>query len=265
MTPIEIISDFQWTTTTIIRGVRKWEKQVKWLIKDFASLWFLQQFPPRYPESDLNNRFGDGYNGNRYGSGYDGNNYQNPYDAEYERRMRIETEKLRQLMIEFDKKNSAECTLNVAAQWNFETNVNEVTQLEAVSTKFFPATADIDLNTASHSRSYPIIEIFSMLTRMSCAVGNDNCWFLGNRTRDCDCSRFHWFTDVYFQLTAQQRYSDYMRSIFDQLKNIDQSSIYDEKLYRQVKLLSSIGPSALPADQLDRVGLSACFQKNDWR
>lgn len=36
-------------------------------------------------------------------------------------------------MIEIDQKNSAECTLNVAAQWNFETNVNEVTQLDAVS------------------------------------------------------------------------------------------------------------------------------------
>jgi peptidyl-dipeptidase A len=45
-----------------------------------------------------------------------------------------------------------------------------------------------------------------------------------------------------------------MRSIWEQIKLIDQSSIFDEKLYRQVKLLSSIGPSALPADQLDRVG-----------
>ena len=45
-----------------------------------------------------------------------------------------------------------------------------------------------------------------------------------------------------------------MRSIWDQIKLIDKSSVYDEKLYRQVKLLASIGPSALPADQLDRVG-----------
>lgn len=49
-------------------------------------------------------------------------------------------------MIEIDQKNSAECTLNVAAQWNFETNVNEVTQLEAVSEWFFPDISDIDLN-----------------------------------------------------------------------------------------------------------------------
>jgi peptidyl-dipeptidase A len=45
-----------------------------------------------------------------------------------------------------------------------------------------------------------------------------------------------------------------MRSIWEQIKLIDRSSIYDEELYRQVKLLASIGPSALPADQLDRVG-----------
>lgn len=58
-----------------------------------------------------------------------------------------------------------------------------------------------------------------------------------------------------FQLNAQQRYSDYMRSIWEQVKLIDQSSVFDENLYRQVKLLASIGPSALPPDQLDRVGL----------
>jgi hypothetical protein len=44
-----------------------------------------------------------------------------------------------------------------------------------------------------------------------------------------------------------------MRHIFDQVKNIDSGLIYDEKLYRQLKLLASAGPSALPADQLDRV------------
>jgi len=61
------------------------------------------------------------------------------------------------------------------------------------------------------------------------------------------------------QLTAQQRYSDYMHSVWEQIKTIDQSSIYDEKLYRQIKLLAAIGPSALPPDQLDRVGgLFAC-------
>lgn len=37
------------------------------------------------------------------------------------------------------------------------------------------------------------------------------------------------------------------------MKQIDQNRIYDEQLYRQVKFMSNIGPSALPPDQLDRV------------
>lgn len=88
------------------------------------------QFPPQYPQNNYNTRYGDGFDNNGY-------NAQNPYDAEYEQRIRVETEKLRQLLIEVDKKNSQECTLNVAAQWTFETNVNEVTQLEAVSITSF--------------------------------------------------------------------------------------------------------------------------------
>lgn len=73
---------------------------------------------------------------------------QNPYDIEYERKIRVETEKLRQLMVEIDTKNSAECTLNVAAQWNFEINVNEVSQVAAVSVRHLVTAvcADIDLN-----------------------------------------------------------------------------------------------------------------------
>ncbi|CAG9809927.1 unnamed protein product [Chironomus riparius] len=173
---------------------------------------FNNRRPQQFPQSNINNknnaneRYGSSLNNqygnnndpnNRYGinnnnnNGYlnnfnvnDGYNNQNPYDIEYERRIRVETEKLRQLLLEIDKKHSSECTLNVAAQWNFETNVNEVSQLEA--------------------------------------------------------------------LTAQQRYSDFMRYIFDQTKTIDSSAINDEKLYRQLKLLSNVGPAALPADQLDR-------------
>lgn len=65
--------------------------------------------------------------------------------------MRAETERLRQLLIEIDKKNSEECSLNVAAQWNFETNVNEGTQLDAVSVRApfsrqYNKRHDIDLN-----------------------------------------------------------------------------------------------------------------------
>lgn len=67
-------------------------------------------------------------------NGFDyNNNNNNQFDAEYERKIRIENEKLKQLLYEIDKKSSEECTLNVAAQWNFETNVNEATQAAAVS------------------------------------------------------------------------------------------------------------------------------------
>lgn len=40
---------------------------------------------------------------------------------------------IRGLLQALDVQSSQQCTNNVAAQWNFETNVNQVTQLEAVS------------------------------------------------------------------------------------------------------------------------------------
>lgn len=40
---------------------------------------------------------------------------------------------IRALLQALDVQASQQCTNNVAAQWNFETNVNEATQLEAVS------------------------------------------------------------------------------------------------------------------------------------
>lgn len=55
-------------------------------------------------------------------------------------------------------------------------------------------------------------------------------------------------------MAAQQRYSDFQRTVWEQMKRVDASKIYDPKLYRQVRLMSIIGPSALPPDQLDRVG-----------
>uniref|UniRef100_A0A2M4BCM7 Angiotensin-converting enzyme n=1 Tax=Anopheles marajoara TaxID=58244 RepID=A0A2M4BCM7_9DIPT len=114
--------------------------------------------------------------------------YRNPeeerYRAENERRFRAETEKLRSFLAEIDRKSSLECSLNVAAQWNFETNINDATQVEA--------------------------------------------------------------------LAAQQRYNDFQRLLWDQMRRIDQTKIFDDKLYRQVRLMSIIGPSALPPDQLDR-------------
>ncbi|XP_058056752.1 angiotensin-converting enzyme [Anopheles bellator] len=106
------------------------------------------------------------------------------YRAENERRFRAEMEKLRSFLADIDRKSSLECSLNVAAQWNFETNINDATQVEALS--------------------------------------------------------------------AQQRYNDFQRLLWDQMRRIDQTKIFDDKLYRQVRLMSIIGPSALPPDQLDR-------------
>ncbi|XP_065079551.1 angiotensin-converting enzyme [Ochlerotatus camptorhynchus] len=111
--------------------------------------------------------------------------FQGPFrSAEEERRFRAETEKLRSFLADIDRKSSLECSLNVGAQWNFETNVNEATQVEAIA--------------------------------------------------------------------AQQRYNDFQRLLWDQMSRVDQSKIFDEKLYRQVRLMSTIGPSALPPDQIDR-------------
>lgn len=44
---------------------------------------------------------------------------------------------IRQLLQALDQQASQQCTNNVAAQWNFETNVNQETQLEAVSRKLY--------------------------------------------------------------------------------------------------------------------------------
>lgn len=42
---------------------------------------------------------------------------------------------IKRLLQALDVQASQQCTNNVAAQWNFESNVNEHTQLEAVSLK----------------------------------------------------------------------------------------------------------------------------------
>lgn len=69
-------------------------------------------------------------------SGYVGSNPNYPGSDVFDpnRQHSIETERVRRLLVEIDHKSSQECTANVVAQWNFETNVNEVTQTDAVST-----------------------------------------------------------------------------------------------------------------------------------
>ncbi|XP_055902630.1 angiotensin-converting enzyme isoform X1 [Eupeodes corollae] len=79
----------------------------------------------------------DRYQPNRFNSSdrYNLNNDQineDRYRFEQERRSQIEMEKLRNFVVETDHQGSQECTENVAAQWNFETNVNDFTQNEAL-------------------------------------------------------------------------------------------------------------------------------------
>ncbi|XP_055305685.1 probable serine/threonine-protein kinase clkA [Sitodiplosis mosellana] len=54
-------------------------------------------------------------------------------------------------------------------------------------------------------------------------------------------------------ILAQQRYSQFQRELWEKIQTIDKSHIYDDKLYRQVRFMSIIGPNALPPDQFDRV------------
>lgn len=56
-----------------------------------------------------------------------------PYDDGFVERFRVENENLQKFLNEVDQKSSHECQINVAAQWHFENNVNEATQLDAVS------------------------------------------------------------------------------------------------------------------------------------
>lgn len=55
------------------------------------------------------------------------------YRLELERKNRIEDANLRRILDDVDKLSSSECFNNVAAQWTFETNVNEATQQASVN------------------------------------------------------------------------------------------------------------------------------------
>lgn len=87
---------------------------------------------------DRNNRF---YNQNDRQNNFDPNQdrfnlnqrYMERQNFQQERLYQVEMEKLKNFLLEIDQKSSLECTTNVAAQWNFETNVNGYTQAEAVS------------------------------------------------------------------------------------------------------------------------------------
>lgn len=116
----------------------------------------LPRDPPFYRNENDRNRYGNGYpytnNPNGDGRPYyqndnnfdrappggqfpDGNPFEQDEQAriEQERRYRIEEANLRRILADVDEQSAIECSLNVGAQWNFETNVNDVAQQQAVS------------------------------------------------------------------------------------------------------------------------------------
>ncbi|XP_048007356.1 angiotensin-converting enzyme-like [Leguminivora glycinivorella] len=112
----------------------------------------------------------------------------NPYDIRGngidDRLERVNIQQVREFLAQADEQASKECTNNVAAQWNFETEVTDATQHAA--------------------------------------------------------------------LDAQQRYTLFQRGLWETAQQIPKGGIRDFPTYRQLRLLSIIGPAALPPDQLDR-------------
>ncbi|XP_013187397.1 angiotensin-converting enzyme [Amyelois transitella] len=96
----------------------------------------------------------------------------------------VNVQQIRDFLVKADEQASKECTNNVAAQWNFETDVNDATQHAA--------------------------------------------------------------------LDAQQRYTLFQRGLWEAAQQIPRQAVRDYGTFRQLRLLSIIGPSALPPDQLDR-------------
>uniref|UniRef100_A0A8D8R5L9 Angiotensin-converting enzyme n=1 Tax=Cacopsylla melanoneura TaxID=428564 RepID=A0A8D8R5L9_9HEMI len=91
---------------------------------------------------------------------------------------------IERVLAQIDEASTAQCAANVHAQWDFETNVNEVTQLKA--------------------------------------------------------------------LEQQVQYSDFQRKVHDIVNQINPDVIQNERTWRQLRYLATIGPTALPPDQLDR-------------
>ncbi|XP_063823944.1 angiotensin-converting enzyme [Ostrinia nubilalis] len=115
----------------------------------------------------------------------------NPYDFNRgvtnsidDRFHQVNLQQVRDFLLKADDQASKECTNNVAAQWNFETDVNDATQHAA--------------------------------------------------------------------LDAQQRYTLFQRGLWEAAQQVPRGAIRDYSTFRQLRLLSIIGPSALPPDQLDR-------------
>lgn len=97
----------------------------------------------RYPDRNQQNFYDPNYPNQNPNSNYNNDNYddRNRYSnedyerhrLELERKNRIEDANLKRVLDDVDKLASTECFNNVAAQWSFETNVNDVTQQESVN------------------------------------------------------------------------------------------------------------------------------------
>ncbi|XP_022825180.1 angiotensin-converting enzyme [Spodoptera litura] len=129
---------------------------------------------PNFVRNDPNYVGANPYDFNR---GVDSNNID-------ERLQHVNLQQVRDFLAQADDQASKECTNNVAAQWNFETDVNDATQHAA--------------------------------------------------------------------LDAQQRYTLFQRGLWEAAQQIPRGGLRDYATFRQLRLLSIIGPAALPPDQLDR-------------
>lgn len=82
---------------------------------------------PNFARNDPNYVGANPYDFNGDGTG---NSIENRYQ-------RVNLQQVRDFLAHADEQASKECTNNVAAQWNFETNVNDATQHAAVSKEHF--------------------------------------------------------------------------------------------------------------------------------
>ncbi|PZC79923.1 hypothetical protein B5X24_HaOG215605 [Helicoverpa armigera] len=130
---------------------------------------------PNFVRTDPNYVGANPYDFNR--GVVDGNNID-------DRLQHVNVQQIKDFLAQADDQASKECTNNVAAQWNFETDVSDATQHAA--------------------------------------------------------------------LDAQQRYTLFQRGLWEAAQQIPRGGLRDFATYRQLKMLSIIGPAALPPDQLDR-------------
>lgn len=56
-------------------------------------------------------------------------------------------------------------------------------------------------------------------------------------------------------MDAQQRYALFQRGLWQLISGVGRQRITDPQIWRQLRYMSVIGPSALPPDQLDRVNI----------